>query len=359
MNTFGKNIKITIFGESHSNSIGVVISGLPSGIKLDEELIKRNLQSRHNFRQISTKRFEKDEYKIVSGYFNDKTTGAPLTFIIDNTDVDSSSYQEGIVRPSHSDYPLFIKHKGANDYRGGGASSGRMTALLVIVGSICEQILKEKGINVYSYISQVKHIKTPFITDEEKLTLLKNLSQDAFMISKPLQQEATNLIKKTSLDGDALPCTLETLVTGVNAGIGEPFFDSFESTLSHLLFSIPGVKGIAFGDEDLPYKYSSEAIDELSIINNEICISSSHQGGINGGVTNGGIIKFRTSFKAPVSIKKEIKSINLLTKENISLSTKGRHDPIIGPRALPVINAVVYYTILDLLIEAKKHETIR
>ena len=359
MNTFGKNVQMTIFGESHGEAIGIVISGLPANLTIDHELIKKNLFARTTNKQISTKRSELDEYKIISGYFNEKTTGAPLTFIIENKDVDSSSYKKGVIRPNHADYPLYVKHDGANDYRGGGTSSGRLTALLVIAGSICEQILRNKNINVYSYIKQIKDIKTSSFTDAEKLEILTNKRTEQFMLEENKELDAINLIKETANIGDSLPSVAETLITGVEVGLGEPFFDSFESRLSHLLFSIPGLKSVSFGSEDLNTIYSSDAIDELTFIDGAIKINSSNQGGINGGITNGGLIKFATSFKAPASISKELNSVNVLTHENIKLSTTGRHDPIIGIRALPVLNAVAYFTILDLLLEAKKYEAIR
>lgn len=359
MNTFGKNVQMTIFGESHGEAIGIVISGLPANLTIDHELIKKNLFARTTNKQISTKRSELDEYKIISGYFNEKTTGSPLTFIIENNDVDSSSYKKGVIRPNHADYPLYVKYDGANDYRGGGTSSGRLTALLVIAGSICEQILRNKNINVYSYIKQIKDIKTSSFTDEEKLEILTNKRIEQFMLEENKELDAINLIKETINIGDSLPSVAETLITGVEVGLGEPFFDSFESRLSHLLFSIPGLKSVSFGIEDLNTLYSSDAIDELTYIDGAIKINSSNQGGINGGITNGGLIKFTTSFKAPASISKELNSVNVLTHENIKLSTTGRHDPIIGIRALPVLNAVAYFTILDLLLEAKKYEAIR
>lgn len=348
MNTFGKNIRISIFGESHGKCIGITIDGIPSNLTLDEELIKRNLKLRHSNKELSTPRIENDEYIIISGYFNNKTTGAPLTFIIPNNDVDSSKYTQGIIRPNHSDYPMFVKFNGCNDYRGGGQSSGRLTALLIIVGSICEQILKEKNIKVSTHLKQILDI----VDDEFNH---QTLSNEHFMYNQEKEKEIFNLIKKSIDTNDSLPSKLETFVEGVNAGIGEPFFDSFESILSHLLFSIPGLKAVSFGDENLISLKGSMQIDNLQYENDNVTINTSHQGGINGGITNGGLIKFTSTFKAPASINKPLKSINVKTKENILVTTTGRHDPIIGIRAIPVINSVTYYVLYDLLIEANKH----
>lgn len=360
MNTFGKNIRVSLFGESHQECLGVTIDGIPSNITLNEDLIKANLNKRQGLRQISTLRQEENEYEIISGYFNNKTTGAPLTFIVKNKDVNSSSYEYGKVRPSHSDYPTFIKHNGCNDYRGGGHTSGRLTVLLVIVGSICEQLLEKHNIKVYSHINKIKDITDEDLSDEKKIELIKSFNQNDFMVSKEKQNEAIKLIEKVKEENDSLSSSVETFVEGVKVGLGEPFFDSFESVLSHLLFSIPGLKGVHFGSTDLINLLGSNQIDELSYNKDgEVLIKTNNQGGINGGITNGGIIKFTSTFKAPVSIKKPINSINLITKENISLTTTGRHDPIIGIRAIPVVNACVYWALLDLLLEANKYVTFR
>lgn len=359
MNTFGKNIKISLFGESHGNYIGIIIDGLPSGITLNENLIKYNLKKRHSNKQISTSRNEKEEYEIVSGYFNNFTTGAPLTFLIKNNDVNSTSYEPGIIRPNHSDYPAFIKYNGFNDYRGGGYFSGRITALLIIIGSICEQLLNEKNIKVYSHLSQVLDIKDKDCDDFEKISAIKGFNDSSFMIDKEKQNSVELLIQETKDNNDSLPSKIETLIEGLPTGIGEPFFDSFESFLSHLLFSIPAVKSIAFGDEDLILKTGSNQTDEICFNNDKIEFSSNHQGGILGGISSGNIVKFNTTFKAPSSTMMPKKSINIITKENICVKTSGRHDPIIGIRAIPVINAVTYYAVYDLMIDRLKYENIR
>lgn len=360
MNTFGKNIRCSIFGESHGSTIGITIDGLPAGIAVNSELIKQNLLKRLGNELISSKRRELEEFKFISGYFDDKTTGAPLTVIVENKDVNSSNYKKGEIRPNHSDYPYFIKYNGANDYRGGGHSSGRLTALLVIVGTICEQILQNKNIKVYTHLSQVGTVLDKDLSDIDSIKKIKKFDNNSFMLCKRKEQKAINLILETIENGDSLSCKTKTFIEGLPIGLGEPFFDSFESHLSHLLFSIPGVKGVLFGDgEELISKLGSEQLDELEIKNSKVNILSNHQGGINGGVTNGNIVTFSTIFKAPASIAIEKKSVNLLKNENISLSTKGRHDPIIGIKAMPVINSVAYWTILDLLLESNKYEGIK
>ena len=360
MNTFGKNIRCSIFGESHGECIGITIDGLPTNLTINFSLIKNNLQKRLGIDLISTSRREPEDFKIISGYFDNKTTCAPLTIIIENKDTKSEDYSKGEIRPNHSDYPYFIKYQQANDYRGGGHSSGRLTALLVIIGSICEQILKEKNINIYSHVSQVHNIFDKNLNDIESIKRIKKFEENSFMLCKKVEQKAIKLISETKEKGDSLACKTKTLVEGLPIGLGEPFFDSFESHLSHLLFSIPGVKGVLFGDgEDLITKLGSEQMDELEINNSQVNLLSNHQGGINGGVTNGNIVTFSTIFKAPSSISTHKKSVNLIENKNISLSTIGRHDPIIGIRAIPVINSIAYWTILDLLLESKKYEGIK
>ena len=359
MNTFGKNIRISLFGESHGNCIGITIDGLPSGITLDEDLIKTNLKKRHGLKQISTKRNEQDKYKIISGYFQNKTTGAPLTFIIENNDIDSSSYAEGVIRPNHSDYPYYVKYNGNNDYRGGGHSSGRLTPLLVIAGSICEQILMKENIFVYSHLSQVGNIKSAEINDADKLYLINNFNEDQFMIEHEKESEVLNYVQKLMDNNDSASSKLETLIKGLPVGLGEPFFDSFESILAHLLFSIPGLKSVSFGDDDLIYKTGLEQTDEIKYKNDDVEVLTNHQGGINGGISNGSIVKFSTTFKAPASTAAPKNSINILNKENIKVQTYGRHDPIIGIKALQVVTSATYIVCLDMLMELKKYEYFR
>lgn len=358
MNTFGKNIRLSIFGESHGKLIGITIDGIPSNLPLDLEAIKNNLAKRHGQQDLSTERREKDEFEIVSGYFNNKTTGAPLTIIIKNNDVISSAYEKGEIRPSHADLPAYLKYLGANDYRGGGHSSGRLTACLVIAGSICEQILKSLKIpvKVYSYVSSLHNIKAPKIDLPSLTKEIENFKDNDFTLSS-VKQDMINEIVKAKKNNDSLGGTIDTIICPCPATLGEPFFDSFESILSHLLFSIPGVKGILFGDGlGLALQTGNEQIDEISLENDQIIFHSNHQGGINGGITNGNYVNFTSVVRAPSSTEALKHSINLLKGENINLSTKGRHDPTFVHRLLVVINAITYIVLLELLMEKRKNE---
>lgn len=357
MNSFGKNIRINIFGESHAKYIGLTIDGLPANFTFNLEEIKNALLIRKGTDEISTARRENDEFEIISGYFQNHTTGEPLTIIVKNQDIDSSSYHEGVIRPSHSDLTKYLKTNGANDYRGGGSTSGRMTVVLVILGQMCKQILNTKQINVTSRIKALKTINDTSI-DHTNIDLIKNnnFSSSSFpVIDERAKKAMLELIKKAKQQNNSLGGVVETFIFNVPANLGEPFFDSFESTLSHLLFSIPGIKGIEFGDGfEMTQKNGSETLDEIYINNNNISFSSNHQGGINGGITNGNYINFRTAIKPPVSIKKEVNTINIKTKENITLTTSGRHDVTFVHRIIPVINALSYYAILDMVIENEK-----
>lgn len=357
MNNFGKNIRINIFGESHGPYIGLTIDGFPPNFTFDLDDIKKALEFRKGIKEISTPRREKDEFQIISGYFNNHTTNEPLTILIKNTDINSSDYKEGYIRPSHSDLTKYIKTNGANDYRGGGASSGRMTVALVILGQMCKQILSTKPVKVISRIASIKTINDIKI-DYQNIDSIKKASLETSsfpVIDERAKKSMFDLIKKTKQQNNSLGGIIETFIFNITPGLGEPFFDSFESYISHLLFSIPGVKGIEFGDGfQMTTKYGTETIDEIKYQENDITFNSNHQGGINGGITNGNYVNFRVAIKPPVSIKKEINTINIKTKENITLLTEGRHDPTFIHRTISVINALCYYAILDMEIENER-----
>jgi len=348
---FGKNLKISLFGESHSDFIGMTIDGLPAGLRIDFDLIKSELDKRKSLNEISTSRREDDEVKFISGYFKEITTGGPLTFLIPNKDVKSDDYVEGNVRPSHADYTYFEKYNGFNDYRGGGSSSGRITACLVVLGAICKQILDKKDIKVGTHISQLYDIKdSKFQSFNAEIDAL---NQKAFpVIDKTVETKMINKIKEAKENCDSVGGILETAILNCSLGLGEPFFDSFESVLSHLLFSIGGVKGIEFGDGfEFASKLGTEAIDQLQIDDNKVNFLSNHNGGINGGITNGDVILFRTVVKPTPSLNREIESINIKDKKNITLPGKGRFDPCIVHRVRAVVDALTRYCLVEFLME--------
>jgi len=361
MNTIGQIIKITFFGESHGEFLGVVIDQLPAGIKINIDLIKENLSKRRPKSKISTKRIEKDDFKIVSGFKNGFSTGAALTFLVKNENTKPNDYQknEYIPRPSHADYPAYVKYNNFNDKSGGGIFSGRLTVLWVIVGSICQQILQEKNIFIASHIKKIANVEDKDFSDTEiNETLINSLQKSDFpLINSDLKELMINKIEEASKNEDSVGGIIESTVINSVAGLGEPLFLSVESYLSQLLFAIPGIKGIEFGKGfKLSDMLGSEANDEYIYDNNELKTLSNNNGGILGGITTGEPILLKVAVKPTSSIGKSQKSVNLKTKNNVDLEIVGRHDPQIVSRVLPVVNAVINFAILDLLLLANKKD---
>lgn len=356
---FGKNIKISLFGESHGSVIGVTIDGLKAGIKLDIPYIEKEIQKRKSIASISTPRVEKDEIEIVSGFFNGYTTGTPLTVIVRNENTKSKDYQPELLRPSHADYSAYLKYNGYQDYRGGGHFSGRITLGIVIAGAICKQILENKGVLIGSHLKQVYNIKDfDFSNDEKQLKeeIIKMNQTDFALINENLKEDIISCIEEAKLNKDSVGGIIETAVLNLEGGIGEPFFDSIESVLSHLIFSIPAVKGIEFGKGfALSNMFGSEANDELEI-SDTIKTKTNNNGGINGGISNGMPIIIKTAIKPTPSISQKQSTVNINTKENTVLEIKGRHDPCIVHRARVVVDSMVAIGILDLCMQRYGYE---
>lgn len=352
MSSFGKVIHINLFGESHGKAIGIVINNLPAGIVLDKERIKEALYKRRPKSNLSTPRQEKDEYEIVSGYFNNKTTGTPLTILIPNTDTRSKDYTPAVLRPSHADYTGKTKYNNANDYRGSGHFSGRITTPLVILGAISEQILESKGIYVTSHIASIKDQNDTNFSDislNKELALSLN-SSDFPLINSEKDSRFKEIIINAKENKDSVGGTIETAVLGLNPGYGDPFFDSIESTIAHLLFSVPAVKGIEFGKGfDITKLFGSESNDSFIMDNGQIKTSSNNSGGIQGGISNGMPITFKTAIKPTASIGKPQKTVNIDTMEEVVLELVGRHDPCIVHRVIHVINAMTSYAVLEII----------
>ncbi|MGB4440090.1 MAG: chorismate synthase [Sedimentibacter sp.] len=353
---FGNKLKISIFGESHGEAIGVIIDGLPSGIKLDMDYIKKQMLRRApGNSSLSTSRREKDLYTIVSGYFENKTTGTPLCAIIYNEDKKSKDYDilKDTMRPGHSDYPGFIRYSGCNDYRGGGHFSGRITAPLLFAGAVAMQILEEhKNIVIGSRIKSIYKINDDEIYEIDNTTLKNLRKMDFPAISEEKARLMQSEILKAKDTGDSVGGVVETFIVNVDAGLGQPFFDSVESKLSHIIFSIPAVKGIEFGAGfNITCMSGSEANDAYYVQDNKISTHSNNNGGITGGLTNGMPIIFRTAVKPTPSISIPQRTVNISTMQNTDLTVSGRHDPCIVPRALPVIEGAAALVILDLILE--------
>lgn len=352
-NNFGTNISWTLFGESHGPAIGITLDGLPAGFKIDEEQIKDDMNKRKAAGKISTQRHEADEVHIISGYYNGYTTGTALTIIIENQNTKSKDYSafHGRLRPGHADYTAFEKYNGYQDYRGGGHFSGRLTACIVAAGSICKQILNAQGILIGSHIESLYTLNDEMFSDDIQALneQIKSVNSKTFaLINEDMHQPMIELIEKVAEEKDSLGGILETAITGLPTGLGEPFFDSVESILSHLIFSVPAVKGVSFGEGFGFAKMKGSQANDSFKYEDTISTYTNHNAGINGGITNGMPIKIHTCIKPTPSIFKSQKSVDYLTKENVDLEIQGRHDPCILHRARIVVDSVVAFGILDL-----------
>ncbi len=352
---WGNKIKLSIFGESHGPAIGITIDGLPPGFDINMEKVMEEMDRRKPGKSLlSTTRKESDIPEIITGFFNGRTTGAPLTAIIKNKDQRSKVYDDikHLMRPGHADYPAYVKYKGYHDYRGGGHFSGRITAPLVFAGAICKQILEEKEIYIGAHVKSISRIEDESFADTE-------VSKDLFdrlkkmelpVINEAIQPAMEEEILKARKEMDSVGGTVECTVTGLPAGIGDPFFNSVESVLSHLMFSVPAVKGIEFGKGfEITKMRGSEANDAYYYDGDEVKTYSNNNGGITGGITNGMPLLFTVAVKPTSSIAKKQQTINISEKKNDEIVVKGRHDPCIVPRAVPVIEAVTAIGILDLM----------
>lgn len=355
MNTFGQNIKFSIFGESHGTAIGGVLDGMGPGVKIDFEKVDMFLKRRNHRAVYSTPRNESDSYEILSGIKDGVTTGSPIGFIIRNEDTKSNHYNglESVMRPSHSDYGANIKFNGFNDVRGGGHFSGRITAPLVIAGAMAQSILDKKGISVFSHIVKIGDIKGKSILEEDiPSEKIKELQSSMMPVRcDDLKERYMQKITETSADKDSVGGVVELVITGVKAGVGEPFFASVESRLASMMFSVPAVKGVEFGagfsitDKTGFYENDSFYYDE----NKNVKTKTNNNGGILGGLTTGMPIVLRVAIKPTPSIFKEQDTIDIKTKENVKLSLKGRHDVCIVPRAAAVLETAASLVIFDIL----------
>ncbi len=351
-NTFGQSVSVTLFGESHGTEIGAVIDGLAPGLSVDEDFIRHQLSLRRPHGKISTARIEADVFRIVSGVFEGRTTGTPLCILIPNTNMRSGDYTKGLPRPGHADYTAECKYHGYQDFRGGGHFSGRLTAALVAAGAIAISALRQKGILIGTHISSLAGIPDRQLADPIEADL-EALDELQFPALSPQASEAMQgEIERAASDGDSVGGTLETAVVGLPAGVGEPWFDTVEGVLAHALFAIPAVKGVEFGEGfGFDSMRGSEANDGLRIQNGKIVTSTNHNGGINGGITNGMPVIFRCAIKPTPSIFKDQESVDMETMQNATLTLKGRHDPAIIHRARVVVDSVTALVLCDLLAQ--------
>lgn len=348
-NTFGNHLSVTLFGESHGPAIGAVLDGLAPGLQVNFDSISHWLTLRRPAGAIGTPRVEPDPFQILSGVFEGKTTGTPLCITIPNTNTKSGDYQRNAARPGHADYTAFCKYHGYEDYRGGGHFSGRITAALVAVGAIVADALRQKGIQIGTHILQCGSLRERHF--ENEVTDIASLSNQSFPLLQPeLLSDMTKEIEQAKKELDSIGGIVETAVIGLPAGVGEPWFDSVESLLSHCLFSIPAVKGVEFGAGfAFAQMNGSVANDSFSINNGTVSTKTNHNGGINGGITNGMPVVFRSVIKPTPSIGKEQNTVDFISGENTTLTIHGRHDPAIFHRACIVVNAMTAITLYDML----------
>lgn len=353
---WGNKLKVSIFGESHGVGIGITIDGLPSGFEINmNEILKEMARRAPGKSKLSTARRETDSPEILSGYFEGKTTGTPLCAIIRNGDQHSKDYGKlkDLMRPGHADYPGNIRYNGFNDYRGGGHFSGRITAPLVFAGAICKQILESHGIFIGSHVKSIGEVEDKSFSEveltKELLDNLKTKELPLLFSDKEALMRETVLKAKTDLD--SVGGTIECTVLGMNPGIGNPFFDSVESTLAHLMFSVPAVKGIEFGKGfEMTKLRGSDCNDEYYYDGDKVKTYTNNNGGITSGITNGMPILFKVGIKPTASIAKKQRTINIDEKKDAELEIHGRHDPCIVQRAVPVIEAATAIGILDLIL---------
>lgn len=352
MNTWGSKIKVSIFGESHGGGIGAVIDGIPSGMTIDTEFIKSEMQRRApGQNRLSTPRKEADEVEILSGVFDGKTTGTPICGIIRNTNTRSKDYNKNLLRPGHADFTGFMRYGKSHDFRGGGHFSGRITAGLVFAGAIAKQVLKMQGITIGSHIKSIHNISEKSFLDIDDLSteLLNRLTAKAFpVIDEEIGNAMQEEILTASADKDSVGGIIECAVIGAKPGWGAPFFASAESLISSIMFSIPAVKGIEFGRGfDMASMYGSEANDPFVTDGKNIFTETNNNGGINGGITNGMPVVFSVAVKPTPSIAKLQNTVDIEKMENTTIEINGRHDPCIVQRAAVVIECAAALAILE------------
>jgi len=352
---WGKKVKYSIFGESHGRGIGITIDGLPPGIQLDMDFINGEMQRRAPGRdEFSTKRKEADKVEILSGYFNGYTTGTPLCAVIFNENQHSKDYEKlkDLARPGHADFTGKVKYQGFNDYRGGGHFSGRITAPLVFAGALAKQILFDKGIVIGSHILSIGNVFDSYFdgVNLKVQTLADVLNKDFPVLVDLRGNEMKNVILKAKEETDSVGGIIEVAILNLPCGLGEPFFDSIESNLAQLLFSVPAVKGVEFGmGFEITKLSGSKANDVPYVDDGRVLTKTNNNGGINGGISNGMPVVFRVAMKPTPSIAKHQNTIDMATGENSQISVTGRHDPCIVLRALPVIEACAAMSILDFI----------
>ena len=354
-NSIGKEFTVTSFGESHGKCIGVIVDGCPAGLTLSEADVQAELDRRIPLQpKIVSGRIEKDAVEILSGVFNNFTTGAPISMIVENKEVDSSDYEaiKNLPRPGHADYTARIRYGGFNDYRGGGRFSGRVTVALIMAGAVAKKLLNMFDIDVLAYTKAIGNVKMGKSLGFEEIR--KRRYEAAVRCPDLACAEAMEeAIVKARKEGDSLGGIIECIALNVPAGVGEPLFDSLDADIAKMLLTIPAVKGVEFGAGFKAAELrGSENNDAYLMRNGKIVTLTNNAGGILGGMSSGMPIIVRVAVKPTPSIAKEQRTVNLPKMENTTMKVTGRHDPCVVPKAVPVVESAVAIILVDHMIRA-------
>ena len=351
-NTFGSAVSMTIFGESHGAAVGAVLDGLAAGLPVDAAAVAAAMDRRRARGDgLSTSRTEPDEVEFLSGVVNGRTTGTAVTMVIRNTNTRSGDYAKtaDLLRPGHADYTAYAKYHGFQDARGGGHFSGRITAAAVAAGAVCQGVLENLGIRVYTHIARCAGVQDAPLSSAAGLLLADPEPGHFALLDPGREADMQAAIRAAAADRDSVGGILETVVTGLPAGLGEPWFDSVESALSHLMFSIPACKGVEFGAGfAFAEMRGSQANDPFRMREGRVVTATNKNGGVNGGITNGMPVVFRTVLKPTPSIYQPQDTVDYTRRQDAVIEIKGRHDPCIVPRAAVVQSALTAFGILDL-----------
>jgi chorismate synthase len=348
-NTFGKLFKLTSFGESHGSMIGGIIEGCPAGLEIDKDIIQKDLDRRKPGQsKVTSSRKEDDKVQLLSGIFEGKSTGTPIGFLIPNINSKSKDYSniKDVFRPSHADYTYEEKY-GLRDYRGGGRSSARETACRVVAGSIAKQLLNNYGVKISAYVSSIGNI----FADEKKVDLNKDYDSNIVRCPDPnASNKMINLITDLKSKGNTVGGQIKCVISGVEAGLGEPVFDKLHADLGKAMLSINAVKGFEYGSGFNGSKMTgAEHNDEFIVENGNVSTKTNNSGGIQGGISNGEEIYFKVAFKPVATIMSKQNSIDK-EKRNVELNVKGRHDPCVVPRAVPIVESMAAIVLADHLL---------
>ncbi|MEI6602708.1 MAG: chorismate synthase [Clostridia bacterium] len=351
---WGKRLKISLFGESHGPSIGIVVDGFPAGIKIDEAFILSEMKRRApGGESYSTKRNEADYPEIQSGVFNGFSTGSPICAVIQNADTHSTDYSELInkPRPGHADYTGRIRYQGFNDFRGGGHFSGRLTAPMVFAGALCKLALRGHGVTIGAHILQVGSIQDDRFEQVDQLDFEKLTASRFPVLNEAVAEKMQQLIRETAQKKDSVGGIVQCAAIGLDAGIGNPIFDTIEGNIASFMFSIPAVKGVEFGAGFRSAEmFGSQNNDAFRVVEGKIITLTNNAGGLAGGISSGMPILFNVAFKPTPSIYLPQETVDLESMTVAQIAIKGRHDPCVVPRAVPVVEAGCAIALLDLLV---------